>query len=335
MRCPVHLSVGQEATAVGACAALRPEDRIVSTHRCHGHYLAKGGDLTAMLAEMHGKATGCCGGRGGSMHLHDERRGWWPASRWWAAPSLGVGIALRFPAPPGPGVHGVPGRRRPGRRGLSRGGQLRRVHRLPVVFFVENNLYSVYTRLASVSPTARSTSWPRLTACPAGRRRQRRAGGAAAARGGGARARAGNGPGYGGRRHLPLARACGPAYDDELGYRPQGELASWQDRCPVERFRQALRQADMLERGRRAELQREIDAEIARPSRRCRRRLSPTPATVAQGVWRDRSPGQLALPFGGRGGGPPRRFRRLGRSPLPRPSARPPPRPWRPIRRCS
>jgi TPP-dependent pyruvate/acetoin dehydrogenase alpha subunit len=52
MRCPVHLSIGQEAAAVGACLGLTPADQVVSTHRCHGHYLAKGGDLPAMLAEI-------------------------------------------------------------------------------------------------------------------------------------------------------------------------------------------------------------------------------------------------------------------------------------------
>src|SRR3990167_2921003 len=66
MRCPVHLSIGQEAIAVGVCQALAPKDSIMSTHRAHAHYLAKGGNLPSMVAEMYGKATGCTGGRGGS-----------------------------------------------------------------------------------------------------------------------------------------------------------------------------------------------------------------------------------------------------------------------------
>ena len=69
MRCPVHLSIGQEAVAVGVCAQLRKEDRVMSAHRSHGHYLAKGGDLFSMIAELYGRKGGCCGGRGGSMHL--------------------------------------------------------------------------------------------------------------------------------------------------------------------------------------------------------------------------------------------------------------------------
>lgn len=75
MRCPTHLSIGQEASAVGVTMALQPQDRVWAYHRCHAHYLAKGGDLDAMIAELYGKATGCAGGWGGSMHLADESVG--------------------------------------------------------------------------------------------------------------------------------------------------------------------------------------------------------------------------------------------------------------------
>src|SRR6266481_1472936 len=66
----IHLYIGQEATAVGVCAHLRREDWITSTHRGHGHALAKGVAPEKVMAELYGKATGCCGGRGGSMHLY-------------------------------------------------------------------------------------------------------------------------------------------------------------------------------------------------------------------------------------------------------------------------
>lgn len=75
MRTPVHLSIGQEAAAVGVCAALGPDDLVVSTHRSHAHYLAKGGSLNALIAELYGKATGCSAGYGGSMHLTDTSVG--------------------------------------------------------------------------------------------------------------------------------------------------------------------------------------------------------------------------------------------------------------------
>ncbi|CAK0768823.1 hypothetical protein WCLP8_4290003 [uncultured Gammaproteobacteria bacterium] len=75
MRCPVHLCTGQEATAAGVCAHLRPEDGLFGTHRAHGHFLAKGGDPLALIAELYGRKSGCCQGRGGSMHLVDHAAG--------------------------------------------------------------------------------------------------------------------------------------------------------------------------------------------------------------------------------------------------------------------
>ena len=71
MRCPVHLSIGQESIAVGVCQNLFKNDEIVTAHRSHAHYLAKGGNLKKMIAELYGKITGCAGGKGGSMHLID------------------------------------------------------------------------------------------------------------------------------------------------------------------------------------------------------------------------------------------------------------------------
>jgi len=74
-RCPVHLSIGQESIAVGVCEELNKVDKVVSTHRSHAHYLAKGGDVEKMLAEIMGLSSGCCNGRGGSMHLIDTKVG--------------------------------------------------------------------------------------------------------------------------------------------------------------------------------------------------------------------------------------------------------------------
>ncbi|MCD4780614.1 MAG: thiamine pyrophosphate-dependent dehydrogenase E1 component subunit alpha [Candidatus Omnitrophica bacterium] len=75
MKTPVHLSLGQEAVSAGICSQLKKEDTIYSNHRSHGHYLAKGGDLKAMIAELYCKETGCSRGRGGSMHLIDTSVG--------------------------------------------------------------------------------------------------------------------------------------------------------------------------------------------------------------------------------------------------------------------
>src|SRR3990172_7760253 len=75
IKSPVHLSIGQEAVSVGLCEALRPDDVVFGTYRGHALYLAKGGDLRQMMAELYGKATGCARGKGGSMHLVDVGHG--------------------------------------------------------------------------------------------------------------------------------------------------------------------------------------------------------------------------------------------------------------------
>lgn len=73
IRGPVHLYTGQEAIAAGVCSALSKKDYVFGTHRSHGHYLAKGGSLEGLIAEVYGKSTGCSMGRGGSMHLCDPK----------------------------------------------------------------------------------------------------------------------------------------------------------------------------------------------------------------------------------------------------------------------
>ncbi|MDB6003627.1 MAG: Pyruvate/2-oxoglutarate dehydrogenase [Prosthecobacter sp.] len=75
IRSPVHLSIGQEAVSAGVCEALLPEEAVYGTYRSHATYLAKGGDIRKMIAELYGKDAGCCRGKGGSMHLVDPSVG--------------------------------------------------------------------------------------------------------------------------------------------------------------------------------------------------------------------------------------------------------------------
>jgi len=75
IKSPIHLSIGQEAISVGVCEALRQGDVVFGTYRGHAMYLAKGGDLMSMIAELYGKITGCSKGKGGSMHLNDKKKG--------------------------------------------------------------------------------------------------------------------------------------------------------------------------------------------------------------------------------------------------------------------
>lgn len=97
IKSPVHLSVGQEAVAVGVCDVLNQEDIVSNTYRCHATYIAKGGDLNSMMAELYGKATGCAGGKAGSMHLIDIANGVLGASAVVGTTiPVAVGYALAF-----------------------------------------------------------------------------------------------------------------------------------------------------------------------------------------------------------------------------------------------
>ena len=158
MRCPVHLSIGQEATAVGVCINLGKEDQVLSAHRSHAHYLAKGGDLLKMLGELYGKEVGCARGKGGSMHLFDLEAGLIAAVPIVGSTlPIGVGIAL--------------GMRRMNRKGIvviyfgdgaSEEGvfaeslDFAALKQLPVLFVCENNQYSVYTHLNERQFTGRN-----------------------------------------------------------------------------------------------------------------------------------------------------------------------------------
>ena len=97
MRSPVHLATGAEAIAVGVCSQLRRKDHVYGNHRSHGHYLAKGGDITKLVAELHGRSSGCSGGIGGSMHLVDESCGFMGTSPILAA-SVPVAVGDAFQA---------------------------------------------------------------------------------------------------------------------------------------------------------------------------------------------------------------------------------------------
>ncbi len=149
IRCPTHLSIGQEAGATGVCLALRLADTAVSTHRCHAHYIAKGGELRAMFAELYGRATGCCGGKGGSMHLTAPEVGMLGASAIVAGSvplALGIALAARMAGTDEVAVAFF------GDAAMEQGVTheslaLAALRRLPVLFVCENNLYATSTPL--------------------------------------------------------------------------------------------------------------------------------------------------------------------------------------------
>ena len=145
----IHASIGQEGVAVGVCTALRPDDWITSTHRGHGHHIAKGADLKRLMAEILGKDTGYCRGRGGSMHVAAFDVGSLGASAIVAAGvPMGVGAALSARMQ---GTDRVVvsffGDGAMGQGTLHESLNLAAVWKLPVVFLFENNQFAVSTRI--------------------------------------------------------------------------------------------------------------------------------------------------------------------------------------------
>jgi len=146
IRCPVHLYSGQEAIAAGVCAALRPRDYVFGTHRSHGHYLAKGGELKAMYAEIFCRRDGCARGRGGSMHLVAPEVGMLGA-----APIVGGTVALAVGSGMAASIRkdelvavAFFGDGAMGEGVVLEAMNLAAVHRWPVLFVCENNLYSTH-----------------------------------------------------------------------------------------------------------------------------------------------------------------------------------------------
>lgn len=157
MRCPVHLSVGQELPSAAISLFQRKSDYAVSTHRAHAHYIAKGGDIFAMVAEIFGKSTGCSKGRGGSMHLSDPEVNFLGSSAI-VGNSIPIGVGIAY---------GIKVRSEGSRSyvflgdGATEEGVFYEsinfavIHNLPIIFVCENNFYSVYTSLEPRQPKNR------------------------------------------------------------------------------------------------------------------------------------------------------------------------------------
>lgn len=240
IKAPVHLSIGQEAVAVGVMAALKPEDKIVSTHRCHGHYLAKGGDLKKMMAEILGKATGCCRGRGGTMHLFDDSVG-----HVISAPLVGasipfaVGIAMASKMKgenkivvaffgDGAVEEGV----------FWESVNFASVKKLPILFVCENNFYATHSPILSRQPYNEIVS--RVKAHNVFCRRIENANNvlevARVSRMLVETAR-GNRPCFLEACTYRLREHWGPGEDWHLGYRTREEGDEWMAKCPFKQLR--------------------------------------------------------------------------------------------------
>lgn len=150
--CPVHLYSGEEAIATGVCAALEKEDYIFGNHRSHGHYLAKGGNMSEMVAEIYCRETGCSHGRGGSMHLIDPENGVMgvvPIVAGTIPLATGAALALKIRNEKRIVVSFF-GDGASGEGGLYEALNFASLHKLPIIFICENNQYSTHLPLKEI-----------------------------------------------------------------------------------------------------------------------------------------------------------------------------------------
>jgi TPP-dependent pyruvate/acetoin dehydrogenase alpha subunit len=232
----LHQYQGQEAVAVGVCDTLRRDDWITSTHRPHGHALAKGVPPRAAMAELYGKATGCCRGRGGSMHLGDPDVGMPPAIAIVGGGNTfvtGLGLACKLQRSGRVAVCFF-GDGAANEGAFHEGLNFAAVQRLPVVYVCENNLYGASTPWARVSLVADVADRAAAYGVPG-----RVVDGMdvlavrEAAEGAVAAARAGKGPTL---LECKCYRFVGHSRSDARGYRSRDEEAEWAARDPIARL---------------------------------------------------------------------------------------------------
>jgi len=266
IRCPVHLSLGQEAVAVGICQNLENEEKIVTAHRSHAHYLAKGGSLKKFIAELYGKETGCAKGVGGSMHLMDIKSGIMAA-----VPIVGSTIPI------GTGIAWFNKLKRINNvvviffgDGATEEGvffeslDFASLHNLPIIFVCENNEYSVYSHISKRQYNKRKIT---QIAKSIGINSKKI---------------------YGNdieniflttnkikkiikKKSRPFLleletfrthEHCGPNYDDHLNYRDKRYLKKWKKKCPIQNYKNYLFKNKYLNEKKLLSIEKKLDQEI-------------------------------------------------------------------------
>jgi pyruvate dehydrogenase E1 component alpha subunit len=290
MKTPIHLVIGQEATSVGACAAMRRTDLLYSSHRTHGNYLAKGGDLKAMLSEMHCRLNGCAGSRGGSMHIIDKAVGMAGTSAIvGGAVPIAVGAALAAQRLKQDHVVMVFIGDATCEEGVtSESLNFAALHRVPVIFFCENNFYSVQSPLATRQPARVLHRWAASYDLPAVEVDGTNVLAVlAASKVAVDRARSGGGPSF---IEAPVYRfrAHGGAGDDsKSGYRDIAERESWEPFCPVKMFGEYLTGAGLLTPEKVETMESEIASETAEAFEHALSSADPVEADLYRHVYAD------------------------------------------------
>ncbi len=281
----MHLSIGQEASAVGACAALRSDDYILSTHRGHGHCIAKGAKASLMMAEFMGKDAGYCRGRGGSMHMADVETGNLGANGIVAGGvpmAAGVGLSLQMQRldkvvlvffGDGAANEGA----------FHESLNLASIWKLPVIYYCENNQYAMSmaieraANVENVSDRACAYGIPGVTMDGNDLLAVYEATKAAAAR-----ARRGEGPTL---IEAKTYRWKGHSKSDKQRYRTRDEVKEWQERDPIVRLRERLQAHGLLTDEQFQQMQNDVDREIEAAIEFAHAAADPDPSTILEGVY--------------------------------------------------
>jgi acetoin:2,6-dichlorophenolindophenol oxidoreductase subunit alpha len=285
MRGTTHPYIGMEAVAAGTCAALRPGDRITSTHRGHGHCLAKGGDPRLMMAELLGKAAGYCKGKGGSMHIADVEAGILGANG-----IVGAGIGLATGAAL---ASQLAGRDDVavcffGDGALNQGifheaANMAAIWKLPVVYVCENNQYAMsaradrFTSVPEPAVRAASYGFPGTTCDGMDALAVYAAAGRAIAR-----ARAGEGPSL---VVCATYRYLGHHVGDPLNYRDKAEVEAWRAKDPIARLQAQLVERRVLTAAEADAMRADVAAEIEEAVAFAKASPEPDPRTLAEDVY--------------------------------------------------
>jgi pyruvate dehydrogenase E1 component alpha subunit len=281
----IHQCQGQEATAVGVCAALRPDDFITSTFRGHGHALAKGLSVQEMLDELFGATTGCCKGKGGSMHMGNMDKGMVPGIAIVAGGiPLAAGMALAFKLQRRPQVVACFfGDGAVAEGAFHEGVNMAAIWDLPVILVCENNLYGASTRIDKVMKNPRVSD----RAASYGFRGETVDGNDvlavyAAAQRAAEECRAGKGPVL---LELLTYRRTGHSRRDACHYQAKDEREAWFARDPIERFAvQLLDRGDVSQADLDA-IKADVDRQITAGVENAKRAPQPTLADLTTDVF--------------------------------------------------
>jgi pyruvate dehydrogenase E1 component alpha subunit len=282
----MHLYAGEEAVAVGVCQQLRDTDFVASTHRGHGHCIAKGVDVAAMMAELFGRATGCCKGKGGSMHIADIDKGMLGANG-----IVGAGIPLTTGAALSAKLRRTGGVAVAffGDGATNQGAFHESLNmaanwKLPAVYVVENNGWGEFTPTEFVIPVkdiaTRAASYAMASAIADGMAFfdvYAKAGEAIA------RARAGEGPTL---LECKTYRFMGHFVGDPLKYRAKEEAERWiQTRDPLDRFERRTIEAGLVASSELRAIDKAVDDELAAAVEAAEAAPLPDPSEVTRDVY--------------------------------------------------